>query len=103
MSKTRVAVLYGGRSGEHEISIRSAKSIMAALDRSKYEVIEYIISKEGKWADGRILRPEPGGNPDIDAARDDRLLRFAGALSVDDLQLQAVLLEDTSPLSDFRN
>jgi D-alanine-D-alanine ligase len=31
--KTTVAVIYGGRSGEHEISIRSAKSIMAALDR----------------------------------------------------------------------
>jgi D-alanine-D-alanine ligase len=63
--KTRVAVLYGGRSGEHEISVRSAKSIIAALDREKYEVSEYFISKDGKWSPG-VIRPEPGGNPDID-------------------------------------
>ena len=37
--KTRVAVIYGGRSGEHEISIRSAKSIMAGLDAGRYVVI----------------------------------------------------------------
>lgn len=63
--KTRVAVLYGGRSGEHEISIRSAKSIIAALDRGKYDVVEFFISKEGKWENGYI-KPEPGGNPGID-------------------------------------
>lgn len=63
--KTRVAVLYGGRSGEHEISIRSAKSIIAALDRAKYDVVEYFISKDGKWENGYI-KPEPGGNPGID-------------------------------------
>ena len=63
--KTRVAVLYGGRSGEHEISIRSAKSIIAALDRTKFDVVEFFISKEGKWENGYI-KPEPGGNPGID-------------------------------------
>ena len=63
--KTRVAVLYGGRSGEHEISVRSAKSIIASLDRQKYEVSEYFISKDGKWSPG-VIRPEPGGNPEID-------------------------------------
>ena len=36
--KKSIAVVYGGRSGEHEISIRSAKSILAALDREKYEI-----------------------------------------------------------------
>lgn len=63
--KIRVAVLYGGRSGEHEISIRSAKSIIAALDRGKYDVVEFFISKEGRWENGYI-KPEPGGNPGID-------------------------------------
>jgi D-alanine-D-alanine ligase len=63
--KTRVAVLYGGRSGEHEISIRSAKSIIEALDRGKYEVVEYFIDKDGKWQP-RAISPEPGGNPGID-------------------------------------
>jgi D-alanine-D-alanine ligase len=63
--KTRVAILYGGRSGEHEISLRSAESIMQAMDRSKYEVVEYFISKEGKWKPKPIL-PEPGVHPEID-------------------------------------
>ena len=63
--KTRVAIVYGGRSGEHEISLRSAGSIMKAMDRSKYEVIEYFISKEGKWQPKPIL-PEPGVHPEID-------------------------------------
>jgi D-alanine-D-alanine ligase len=63
--KLRVAVVYGGRSGEHEISLRSARSIIDALDRDKYEVAEYLISKEGKWQP-RALSPEPGGNEGID-------------------------------------
>jgi D-alanine-D-alanine ligase len=64
MKKT-IAVVYGGRSGEHEISIRSAKSILAALDRDKYEIREIVITKEGKWEPGPIL-PEPGSNVGID-------------------------------------
>jgi D-alanine-D-alanine ligase len=63
--KLNLAVVYGGRSGEHEVSIRSAKSIMSALDSSRYNIIEYFISKEGKWQPTAIL-PEPGGNPGVD-------------------------------------
>jgi D-alanine-D-alanine ligase len=63
--KTRVAVIYGGRSGEHEISLRSSKSIIQAMDRTKYEISEYFITKEGKWQPRPIL-PEPGAHPDID-------------------------------------
>ena len=63
--KTRVAVVYGGRSGEHEISLRSAKSIMDALSPEKYKVIQYFISPEGKWRPRPIV-PEPGGNAEID-------------------------------------
>jgi len=63
--KLRVALLQGGRSGEHEISLRSAKSIMEAMDPSRYETIPYTIDKEGKWSPRPIL-PEPGGNPGID-------------------------------------
>jgi D-alanine-D-alanine ligase len=64
-SRTRVALIYGGRSGEHEISVRSAESVLKAMDRTKYEIAEYFISKEGKWRPGPIL-PEPGAHPDID-------------------------------------
>ena len=63
--KTNVAVIYGGRTGEHEISHRSAKSIIEALDTEKYKVLHYVISKEGKWSPRPIL-PEPGGNPGVD-------------------------------------
>ncbi len=64
MKKT-VAVVYGGRSGEHEISVRSAKSILASLDRTKYEVREIFITKEGEWEPGPIV-PQPGANAGID-------------------------------------
>lgn len=63
--KTRIALIYGGRSGEHEISIRSAESIVKALDPARYEVIHYKIGKEGKWSPKPIL-PEPGAQPHID-------------------------------------
>jgi D-alanine-D-alanine ligase len=63
--QTRVAVIYGGRTGEHEISLRSAKSIIDAMDPEKYKVLHYVISKEGKWSP-RPIQPEPGGNPGID-------------------------------------
>jgi D-alanine-D-alanine ligase len=63
--KLRVAVLQGGRSGEHEVSLRSARSIMEAMDSSRYEVIPFTIDKEGKWSPHPIL-PEPGANARID-------------------------------------
>jgi D-alanine-D-alanine ligase len=63
--KIRVAVIYGGRSGEHEISLRSSKSIIQAMDRAKYEISEYFITKEGKWQPRPIL-PEPDAHPEID-------------------------------------
>jgi D-alanine-D-alanine ligase len=65
VSKLRVAVLYGGRSGEHEVSLNSAESIITAIDTAKYDVARILISKEGRWQP-RAISPEPGGNPDID-------------------------------------
>ena len=61
----RVALLYGGRSGEHEISVRSANSVKSALDPERYRVIDYYIDPSGKWLPGPIL-PQPGQNPGID-------------------------------------
>jgi D-alanine-D-alanine ligase len=65
MSKLRVAVLYGGRSGEHDISLRSAEAVIAALSPDKYEVSRYFIDLAGRWEPGPIL-PVPGAHPDID-------------------------------------
>jgi D-alanine-D-alanine ligase len=50
--KLRVGILFGGRSGEHEVSLRSARSILKAIDRKKYDVVELGISPEGKWLQG---------------------------------------------------
>ena len=49
MSKLRVGVIFGGRSGEHEISLRSALSIMSAMDRTRYDVVPIGIDRGGRW------------------------------------------------------
>ena len=52
MAKLRVAVIYGGRSGEHEVSVVSASSIVKHLDPNKYEVVPIRIDKQGRWLAG---------------------------------------------------
>jgi len=48
-NKTRVGVVFGGRSGEHEVSLASARSVMAAIDTNKYEVVPLGIAHSGQW------------------------------------------------------
>ena len=53
--RIRVAVLYGGRSSEHDISVESGRSVVAALDRERYDVVEIEIDRSGTWQlDGRL-------------------------------------------------
>src|ERR1700733_15350228 len=47
--KLRVGIVFGGRSGEHEVSLRSAASVLAAIDKRKYEVVPIGIAKTGHW------------------------------------------------------
>jgi D-alanine-D-alanine ligase len=64
--KTRVGVIFGGRSGEHEISVRSARSVIEQIDKDKYEVIPVAISKDGKWlGPGESLRLLPAEPADL--------------------------------------
>jgi D-alanine-D-alanine ligase len=49
MKKLRVGILFGGRSGEHEVSLLSAASVVSAIDKSKFELIPIGITKEGRW------------------------------------------------------
>ena len=49
MKKLRIGVLFGGRSGEHEVSLLSAASVLNAIDKGKYEVVPIGITKEGRW------------------------------------------------------
>ncbi len=56
--KLRVGILFGGRSGEHEVSLLSAASVLQAIDRDKFDVVPIGITKEGRWlaaADARLL------------------------------------------------
>jgi D-alanine-D-alanine ligase len=48
-AKIRIGVLYGGRSGEHDVSLCSAASVFSALDRNKYEVTAIGIDRDGRW------------------------------------------------------
>ncbi len=53
--KIRVGVLFGGRSGEHEVSLMSAQSVISALDPQRYEIIPIGISKDGRWLTGEVM------------------------------------------------
>jgi D-alanine-D-alanine ligase len=63
MKKLRVGILFGGRSGEHEISLLSAASVFKAIDKDKFEVIPIGITKEGRWVTSgeaeRLLSGKP--------------------------------------------
>jgi len=67
MKKLRVGLLFGGRSGEHEVSLLSAASVLNAIDRKKFDVVPIGITKEGRWltaADAeRLLAGEPPREP----------------------------------------
>ena len=52
MSKIKVAVLFGGQSPEHEVSIITGIQVMNALDKSKYEVVPIYVTKDGRWVRG---------------------------------------------------
>src|SRR5262245_44466776 len=71
MKKLRVGILFGGRSGEHEISLLSAASVLQAIDKSKYEVVPIGISKRGHWLTAgdatRLLGGEPKPNTQLRA------------------------------------
>jgi len=66
--KLRIGLFFGGRSGEHEVSLASAKSVMENLDKDKFEVVPIGITKEGSWLLGvdpvRLLAAEQDVTPD---------------------------------------
>ncbi len=63
--KLKVGLIFGGRSGEHEVSLLSARSVLDALDRSKYEVCEIGITHQGHWLSGsEVLKAFEQGQVD---------------------------------------
>jgi D-alanine-D-alanine ligase len=69
--KIRVGILFGGRSGEHEVSLLSAASVLNAIDKTKYEVVPIGITKDGRWLTAehaeRLLQGKPQTEPDANA------------------------------------
>jgi D-alanine-D-alanine ligase len=53
--KIRIGVIFGGRSGEHDVSLQSARSVMAALNPDRYEVVPIGITREGRWLTGDVM------------------------------------------------
>src|SRR3974377_1589772 len=74
MKKLRVGVLFGGRSGEHEVSLLSAASVLTPIDKKKYEVVPIGITKEGRW---------------VTAAHAERLLKGDRAVMPEERHLRA--------------
>ncbi len=73
MAKLRVGILFGGRSGEHEVSLLSAASVVNAIDKTKYEVVPIGITKDGRWLTAehaeRLLKGKGEGGEDVRATQ----------------------------------
>lgn len=54
--KIRVGLLYGGKSGEHDVSLQTALAVIKAMDFNKYEIVPFYITKQGKWQSGALLQ-----------------------------------------------
>ena len=77
--KQRVALVFGGRSGEHDVSIVSARFVDRALDRGKYEVVPMAIDRQGLWAEADTARRVLAESSD----RPDDVVRFEGRHRLD--------------------
>jgi D-alanine-D-alanine ligase len=72
--KIRVGLIYGGRSGEHEVSLQTALSVAQAFDYDRYELIPFYINKQGKWHAGVPLIAPPTSVEQLLPASGDRTL-----------------------------
>jgi len=77
--KKRVALIFGGRSDEHDVSIVSARSVDRALDRKKYDVVPMAVDRQGLWADAETARRVLAESSD----RADAVVHFEGSNRLD--------------------
>jgi D-alanine-D-alanine ligase len=79
MARTRLAILYGGRSAEHQVSVVSARSVMEALDPDRFEVVPIAITRDGAWLlpdrSPLELTASDGALPEVEAAGTEVALR----------------------------
>ena len=98
-NKIRIGVLFGGQSGEHEVSIVSARAVMDGLDREKYEVVPIGITKDGRWLVGGDSLAA------LEAAADPKLLPASGqpsAVSRQPSEAELAVAEMSLPTADWR-
>ncbi|MCX7894898.1 MAG: D-alanine--D-alanine ligase [Thermoanaerobaculum sp.] len=84
MARLKVGLVFGGRSGEHEVSVVSARSVARALDSERYQVIPMAIDRRGRWADATTAEVVLGSSGD----RTDGVVAFEGILPIDPRLLQ---------------
>jgi D-alanine-D-alanine ligase len=91
-NKIRVGVLFGGQSGEHEVSLTSARAVMAALDRDKYDVLPIGITKQGRWIAG------DNAVPTLEALADPKLLPGSPSeLNIENEELKSATEQSEAP------
>jgi D-alanine-D-alanine ligase len=103
--KLRVGILFGGRSGEHEVSLLSGASILQAIDRTRYDVLPIAIDKQGHWHSGDaalsllgnnpLLPPTLGRAPNITASADSQPTSTTSL----EIHSSAELAQPTNPLA----
>jgi D-alanine-D-alanine ligase len=98
-NKIRIGVIFGGRSGEHEVSQESARSVMAALDPKKYEVVMIGITKNGRWLTGNVAAALEAGQDDV--ARPAALLpdpQSSGLMEIERIEARPATLSEVTHL-----
>ncbi|MCG6964180.1 MAG: D-alanine--D-alanine ligase [Acidobacteria bacterium] len=83
----RLGLVFGGRSGEHDVSVVSARSVAAALDRTRFDVVPMAIDRAGRWADAETAESVLAGSGD----RTDEVRRFQGSAAFDQRLLEGAL------------
>lgn len=97
--RKRVGIIFGGRSGEHEVSLMSARSIVSALDPDKYEIVMIGISKSGRWLTGDVALALESGV--LDAANRATLLPDPQArilVQIDESDAQQTTMSEVAQL-----
>jgi D-alanine-D-alanine ligase len=92
LKKLRVGVIYGGRSGEHEVSLASAAAVLGNLDRSKYEAVPICIERDGRWT---IAEKLPLSSSAADVIEQTRLEQAHPALPLREVHMPPRPSDDT--------
>lgn len=89
-NKIRVGLVYGGRSGEHEVSLQTALAVLKAFDYDRYEIIPFYITPKGNWRSGQLLSAPPSAVAEL------QFSPSAGGTQTGDLKAGNSIIEGSS-------